>query len=241
MLNLRSTPYSSGHTPWSGRNPFGQGVTHVRLGATQRAGSVPDHSVTYRSASRGSISLPAQHGEPARLPRTAGPGAQQRRLPAASRSRDNRHLPRRRTIQGSDKITPVDQPRSRNPGASCLGTSHARALPTAREPLVLLHSHDAPPRSRPALSRCGESPRSGDDLLPASYLPRSNPGPGCGFPAWRGSLPTVPVPLEPAEAPRGAGRLRRPQGTQAPAVRTTSAARLAPVQKFSHRIMVRRL
>ena len=49
-------------------------------------------------------------GELARLPRTAGPGAQQRRLPAAGRSRDDRHLPRRRVIQGSDKITPVDQP-----------------------------------------------------------------------------------------------------------------------------------
>ena len=32
MLNLRSTPYGSGRTPWSGRNPFGQGVTPVRLG-----------------------------------------------------------------------------------------------------------------------------------------------------------------------------------------------------------------
>jgi len=36
-------------------------------------------------------------------------------------------------------------------------------------------------------------------LLPASR----QPWPGCGFPAWRGSLPAVPVPLEPAEAPRG--------------------------------------
>src|SRR5689334_16724462 len=35
--NLRSTHYSSGHTPWSGRNPFGQGVTHVRLGRARRA------------------------------------------------------------------------------------------------------------------------------------------------------------------------------------------------------------
>jgi len=50
--------------------------------------------------------------EPARLPRTAGPGAQQRRLPAAGRRGDDRHLPRRRAIQGSDKITPVDQPGS---------------------------------------------------------------------------------------------------------------------------------
>jgi len=54
--NLRSTHYSSGHTPWSGRNTFGQGVTHVRIG---RGPACPDHSVTYRSALRSSISLPA--------------------------------------------------------------------------------------------------------------------------------------------------------------------------------------
>jgi len=30
--DLRSTHYSSGHMPWSGRNTFGQGVTHVRIG-----------------------------------------------------------------------------------------------------------------------------------------------------------------------------------------------------------------
>ena len=54
--NPRSTHYSSGHMPWSGRNTFGQGVTHVRIG---RGPACPDHSVTYRSALRSSISLPA--------------------------------------------------------------------------------------------------------------------------------------------------------------------------------------
>ena len=44
--------------------------------------------------------------------RTVGPRAQQRRLPAASRSRDDRHLPGRRAIQGGEKIIPVDQPGS---------------------------------------------------------------------------------------------------------------------------------
>jgi hypothetical protein len=58
------------------------------------------------------VALHLHHGELARLPRTLGPGAQQRRLPAAGRSRDDRHLPCRRAIQGSDKITPVDQPGS---------------------------------------------------------------------------------------------------------------------------------
>jgi hypothetical protein len=54
--NLRSTHYSSGHTPWSGRNTFGQGCYSCPDWA--RPG-VPDHSVTYRSALRSSISLPA--------------------------------------------------------------------------------------------------------------------------------------------------------------------------------------
>src|SRR5438128_11748038 len=43
---------------------------------------------------------------------TVGPRAQQRGLPAACRSRDDRDLPRRRAVQGGEKITPVDQPGS---------------------------------------------------------------------------------------------------------------------------------
>ena len=58
------------------------------------------------------VALHLQHGEPMRLTRTVGPRAQQRRLPAAGGSRDDRHLPRRRAIQGSKKINPVDQPGS---------------------------------------------------------------------------------------------------------------------------------
>jgi hypothetical protein len=58
------------------------------------------------------IALHLHDGEPVRLPRAVGPGAQQRRLPAAGRGRDDRHLPRRRTIQSGEKITPVDQPES---------------------------------------------------------------------------------------------------------------------------------
>jgi hypothetical protein len=58
------------------------------------------------------VALHLQHGEPARLPRTAGPGAQQRRLPAASRRRDDRHLPRCRAVQGGEKIVASDQPGS---------------------------------------------------------------------------------------------------------------------------------
>ncbi len=58
------------------------------------------------------VALHLQHGEPARLPRTAGPRTQQRRLPAASRRRDNRHLPRCRAVQGGEKIVASDQPGS---------------------------------------------------------------------------------------------------------------------------------
>ena len=101
------------------------------------------------------VALHLQHSKSARLPGQAGPGAQQRRLPAAGRSRDDRHLPRRRVIQGSDKITPLDQPGScwshrQRPalistpdtsGAghagrapSPLGIRQVNALSTAREP-----------------------------------------------------------------------------------------------------------
>ncbi|HEY0475724.1 MAG TPA: hypothetical protein VGD34_28840, partial [Kribbella sp.] len=58
------------------------------------------------------FALYLHESEPELLPRPAGPRAQQARLPATGRSRDDRHLPRRRAIQGSDKITPVDQPGS---------------------------------------------------------------------------------------------------------------------------------
>ena len=79
-------------------------------------------------------------------------------------------------------------------------------------------------RARLALSRCGGSPGSGDDLLPASYLSRSNPGPGAGARAWRGSLPGVPVPLEPAEAPRGGSLATAASGARRRGPRRVSGA-----------------
>jgi hypothetical protein len=84
------------------------------------------------------IALHLHDGEPARLPRTAGPGAQQRRLPAAGRRRDDRHLPRRRAIQGSDKITPVDQP------GSCWSHRHRPALISAPDTSSAGHAARAP-------------------------------------------------------------------------------------------------
>src|SRR6266702_2594892 len=106
-------------------------------------------------------------GELVRLPRTVGPRAQQTCLPAAGRSRDDCHPPRRRAIQGSYKITPVDQPGScwshrQRPSlistpdtpsvghavlAPSLGTRPAHVLSTAREPrfcCTLIHARRDP-------------------------------------------------------------------------------------------------
>ena len=83
------------------------------------------------------VALHLQDGEPARLTRAARPGAQQRRLPAAGRRRDDRHLPRRRAIQGSDKITPVDQP------GSC---------PSHRQRPALISTPDTPGAGHPVLA-----------------------------------------------------------------------------------------
>ena len=142
------------------------------------------------------VALHLHDGEPARLARTAGPGAQQRRLPAAGRSRDDRHLPRRRAIQGSDKITPVDQPGScwshrqrpalvSTPDTS--GAGHAVRAPSVSVPgqraccqpranprfcCTLMH---APPRSRPVL-RCPGAANHRDPVT-TSHLAGGKPGP----------------------------------------------------------------
>jgi hypothetical protein len=68
------------------------------------------------------VALHLYHGKPVPLTRTVCPGTQQRRLPAASRSRDDRHLPRRRAIQSGEKISPVDQP------GGCRSHRHRPAL-----------------------------------------------------------------------------------------------------------------
>jgi hypothetical protein len=60
-----------------------------------------------------SILLIAAHryeGDAMRPARARGPGAQQRRLPAAGRRGDNRHLPRGRAVQSGNKIVTGDQP-----------------------------------------------------------------------------------------------------------------------------------
>jgi hypothetical protein len=56
------------------------------------------------------VALHLHDSEPVRLTRAVGPRAQQRRLPAAGRRRDDRHLLRHRAIQSGEKVTPADQP-----------------------------------------------------------------------------------------------------------------------------------
>jgi hypothetical protein len=58
------------------------------------------------------VALHLQHDESMRPTGTVGPRPQQRRLPTAGGSCDDCHPPRRRAIQGSKKINPVDQPGS---------------------------------------------------------------------------------------------------------------------------------
>jgi len=74
-----------------------------RFCATARGRSVTRHVEQGKPELLGVVlvALHPHDGEPVRLTRTACPRAQQRRLPAPGRSRDDRHLPRRRAIQGS--------------------------------------------------------------------------------------------------------------------------------------------
>ena len=120
-----------------------------------------------------------------------GPGAQQRRLPAAGRSRDDRHLSRRRAIQGSDKITPVDQPGScwshrhrpaliSTPGTP--GAGHAVLAPSVSVPGQRTYCQR---RANPSLPHC--HPRAAAaipsslvnhrDPVTASHLTAGEPGP----------------------------------------------------------------
>src|ERR1700749_4851962 len=58
------------------------------------------------------VAFHLQHRERAPLLDSVSPGAHQRRLPAASWSRDDRHPALRRAIQHSEKVTPVNQLRN---------------------------------------------------------------------------------------------------------------------------------
>src|SRR5580704_12017812 len=130
------------------------------------------------------IALHMEFGEPVPPPRTVCPRAQQTCLPAASRSRDDRDLPRRRAFQGNYKITPVDQPgscwsRRQGPAlistpdtpsvghavlAPSLATRPAHVLSTTPEPRFCCTLIHAAPRSHP-VRRC---PRAANRLDPYS-------------------------------------------------------------------------
>jgi len=75
-----------------------------------------------------------EDSEPMLLTSTICPGPQQGRLPAAGRSRDDRDLPRRRAVQGSEKLSPVNQPRVARP--SSLGIRPASVVLTARITMI---------------------------------------------------------------------------------------------------------
>ena len=120
--------------------PLKSGVAAGGFRAAGGAGGVADRAEQGQPELL-SVALVALHlhdGEPVRLTRTVGPRAQQRRLPAAGRSRDDRHLPRRRAIQSGEKITPVDQPGllPDPPSKACLGACAGR--PTAGDPVLSL-------------------------------------------------------------------------------------------------------
>ena len=133
------------------------------------------------------IALHLQDGKPVPLPRAVGPGAQQRRLPAAGRSRDDRHLARRRAIQGSNKISPVDQP------GNCWSHCHRPALISTPDTSGAGHAVVAPSASLPG--RCTYCQRwANPGSAPLSFTHRrrdhvqshESPGSGGGLsPGWR--------------------------------------------------------
>jgi hypothetical protein len=75
--NLRSTHYSSGHTPWSGRNTFGQGVTHVRIRRGPACQIIPSliapHYAAPSACGLAAITRPPGHGTGRWTPRNHRP------------------------------------------------------------------------------------------------------------------------------------------------------------------------
>src|SRR5258708_205544 len=80
---------------------------------TARAGGLPDCVEQSKPESLSIVLVPShlEDSEPMLLTGTIRPGAQQGRLAAAGRRRDDRDLPRRRAVEGSEKTGPVNQPR----------------------------------------------------------------------------------------------------------------------------------
>jgi len=83
-----------------------------RLRVAGRAAQTPDRVEQGKAEVLGVllVALHLDYGELVRPIRPVRPRAQQRRLPAAGRSRDDRDPSCRRIIQGGEKITSIDQP-----------------------------------------------------------------------------------------------------------------------------------
>jgi hypothetical protein len=100
------------HHPLDHRPPVEAGGGGGRFRPAGGAGAMTDRVQQGKPEQLGIllVALHLDHGEPMPLARTVGPGAQQRRLPAAGGSRDDRHLRRRRAIERGEQRTAVDQP-----------------------------------------------------------------------------------------------------------------------------------
>jgi len=111
------------------------------------------------------VALHLHDSKPMRLTRPVRPRPQQRRLPTACGSRDDRHLPHHGAIQSSKKINPVDQPES------CLIHLEMPALLPAPDAL--------PPTTQSSRYQAGVRAVNGanhPDLVTTSHLPAGQGG-----------------------------------------------------------------
>jgi hypothetical protein len=70
------------------------------------------------------MALDLNDSQSAQLTRAIRPGPQQRGLAAASRGRDERHLGLRRTIEGREKLTALNESRSGRTRRPVIGAGH---------------------------------------------------------------------------------------------------------------------
>src|SRR5260370_16421512 len=100
--------------PVDHRLPVEAGCRCWRFRAAGCPGSITDRAEQGQPELLGIllIALHLHDSKPVPLTRPVGPSAQQRRLPAAGRSRDDRHLPRRPPTQTTQKLPPPPPPHS---------------------------------------------------------------------------------------------------------------------------------
>ena len=131
--------------------------------------------------------LHLHEGEPARLTRSARPGAQQRRLPAAGRSRDDRHLPAPPRDPGQREDHPgrsagelLEPPSQTCPDIYAWhpGAGHAVLAPSVSVPGQRTYCQR---RANPGSAALSSTRRRRDPIQP-----RESPGSGDGLsPDWR--------------------------------------------------------